>query len=91
MTMNNENEFNAFRQHFSEVDRQITLAQFRALSLDELNALIVEAKLTRPNAGQARLFHGKCSIPPFIFIIVIVADELFFIPVPCDDFFPIPP
>eukprot|EP01033_Poteriospumella_lacustris_P019227 gene19227-13895_t len=50
-------DFNIFRNRFSEADRSITLDQFRALSLEELNGLIRDANLSRPDAGQARLFH----------------------------------
>lgn len=50
-------DFNTFRSRFSEPDKSITLEQYRALSLDELNGLIRDAQLSRPDAGQARLFH----------------------------------
>jgi hypothetical protein len=50
--------FETFRGRFSEPDRAITHEQFRALSLKELDDLILEGKLSRPDAGQARLFHS---------------------------------
>ena len=50
-------DFNTFRSRFSESDRSITLEQYRALNLDELNGLIRDANLSRPDTGQARLFH----------------------------------
>jgi ATP:corrinoid adenosyltransferase len=50
-------DFNEFRNRFSESDRSITLEQYRALILDELNDLIRAANLSRPDVGQARLFH----------------------------------
>eukprot|EP00597_Dinobryon_sp_UTEXLB2267_P016316 CAMPEP_0201092834 /NCGR_PEP_ID=MMETSP0812-20130820/1366_1 /ASSEMBLY_ACC=CAM_ASM_000668 /TAXON_ID=98059 /ORGANISM="Dinobryon sp., Strain UTEXLB2267" /LENGTH=627 /DNA_ID=CAMNT_0047344629 /DNA_START=193 /DNA_END=2076 /DNA_ORIENTATION=- len=36
----------------------ITLEQYQALSSEELNALIKDANLSRPNAGQARLYYS---------------------------------
>ena len=51
-------DFNTFRSRFSESDRSITLEQYRALNLDELNGLIRDANLSRPDTGQARLFHS---------------------------------
>lgn len=39
-----------------EADRSITLDQFRVLTLEELNGLISDANLSRPDIGQARLF-----------------------------------
>lgn len=50
-------DFNTFRSRFSEADKGITLDQFRALSLNELNGLIRDTNLSRPDAGQAGLFH----------------------------------
>ena len=54
-------DFETFRNRFSVPDRLITLEQFRALSLDELNALIHDAGLSRPDAGQARLYHPSSA------------------------------
>lgn len=50
-------EFNVLRDKFSEPDRVITLQEFQALNVEELNALIRDANLVRPDAGKARLFH----------------------------------
>ena len=54
-------DFETLRNLFSGPDRRITLEQFRALSLDELNALIRDAGLCRPDAGQARLYHPSSA------------------------------
>ncbi len=50
-------DFDTFKNNFREADRSITLEQFRALSLDELNAFIRDTNLSYSNIGQARLFH----------------------------------
>jgi hypothetical protein len=50
--------FETLRSRFIEADKHITLDQFRALSETELEALIHEANLTRPERGQARIFHA---------------------------------
>ena len=52
-------EFNVFRGCFKGADQRISLDQFRALTIDELNGLIEDANLSRPDAGQARLFYGS--------------------------------
>jgi hypothetical protein len=49
MNIDSELNFNVFRNHYSECDRQVTLEQFQALTSDELDALILDAKLNRPN------------------------------------------
>jgi hypothetical protein len=64
-------DFNTFRNRFSEADRSITLDQFRALSLEELNGLIRDANLSRPDAGQARLFHPSSQPGKFPSIVSI--------------------
>jgi hypothetical protein len=64
-------DFNDFRLRFSEPDRIITLDQFRALTVDELNALIRDANLSRPDAGQARLFHPSSFHQLGIFIVLL--------------------
>jgi hypothetical protein len=59
--------FNTFRSKFSEADQTITHDQYRALTIEELNALISDGHMLRPDAGRARLFHpssgqGEASI-----------------------------
>jgi hypothetical protein len=49
------------RNLFSGPDRRITLEQYHALGLDELSALIRDAGLCRPDAGEARLYHPSSA------------------------------
>jgi hypothetical protein len=50
-------DFETLRTKFSNDDKTIDFNLYRALSLDELNGLIHDAALSRPEVGQARLFH----------------------------------
>jgi hypothetical protein len=50
-------DFETLRTKFSKDDKTIDFNLYRALSLDELNGLIHDAALSRPEVGQARLFH----------------------------------
>jgi hypothetical protein len=67
--------FNTFRSKFSEADQTITHDQYRALTFEELDALISDSHMLRPDAGRARLFHpssgqGEASIvlPRFLLL-----------------------
>ena len=49
--------FNSLRTRFSEAHRAITLGQFYTLSVDEVNILIADAKLSSSDSERARAFH----------------------------------
>jgi hypothetical protein len=66
-------DFNDFRLRFSEPGRTISLDQF--LNVDELNALIRDVNLSRPDAGQTRLFHPSSF--PQLGILILLLNTVF--------------